>query len=58
MVQVQGTWFPLVDRPHTFVNIPGAKPEDYRAATQHVMRCRTQPSGVEVSVLPALQGEA
>ena len=54
MVQVQSTWFPLVDRnPQTFVNIPTAKPEDYRAATQRIMRCRTQPSGVEVSVLPA-----
>jgi len=59
MVQVQSTWFPLVDRnPHTFVNIPTAKPEDYRAATQRIMRCRTQPSGIEVSVLPALQEEA
>ena len=55
MVQVQSTWFPLVDRnPQTFVNIPSAKPEDYRAATQRILRCRTQPSGVEVSVLPAL----
>jgi len=59
MVHVQSTWFPLVDRnPQTFVNIPTAKPEDYRAATQRIMRCRTQPSGIEVSVLPALQDEA
>jgi len=59
MVQVQSTWFPLVDRnPQAFVNIPTAKPEDYRAAAQRIMRCRTQPSGVEVSVLPALQDEA
>jgi uncharacterized protein len=51
---VQSTWFPLVDRnPQTFVNIPSAKPEDFRAATQRIMRSRTQPSGVEVSVLPA-----
>ena len=56
MVQVHSTWFPLVDRnPQTFVNIPTAKPEDYRAATQRIMRCRTQPSGIEVSVLPARQ---
>src|SRR5450759_409752 len=54
MVQVQSTWFPLVDRnPQTFVDIPSAKPRDYRAATQRVVRSRTQPSGVEVYVLPA-----
>ena len=38
MVQIQSSWFPLYDRnPQTFVaNIFFAKPEDYRAATQHV----------------------
>jgi putative CocE/NonD family hydrolase len=54
MVQVQSTWFPLVDRnPQTFVNIQTAKPEDFRAATQRVVRSQAQPSGVEVCVLPA-----
>jgi putative CocE/NonD family hydrolase len=53
MVQVQSTWFPLIDRnPQTFVDIPTAKPEDFKAATQRVVRSRTQPSGVEVYVLP------
>ena len=53
MVQVQSSWFPLVDRnPQTFVNIPTAKPEDFRSATQKVVRSRAQPSGVEVHVLP------
>jgi predicted acyl esterase len=52
MVQVQSTWFPLIDRnPQTFVNIPTAIPEDYQPATQHVVRSRSQPSGVEVYVL-------
>ncbi len=56
MVQVQSTWFPLVDRnPQTFVDIPTAKPEDYQAATQRVVRSRTQPSGVEMYVLPTLE---
>ena len=33
MVQVQSSWFPLVDRnPQTFANIPNAKPEDFRKA--------------------------
>ena len=54
MVQVQSSWFPLVDRnPQTFVNIPTAKPEDFKPATQRVVRSRSQPSGVEVHVLPA-----
>ena len=53
MVQVQSTWFPLVDRnSQTFVNIPTAKHEDFRAATQRVMRTTAQPSGIEVHVLP------
>jgi putative CocE/NonD family hydrolase len=51
MVQVQSTWFPLVDRnPQTFVNIPTSKPEDYQVATQRVVRSKTQPSGLEVHV--------
>jgi hypothetical protein len=42
-----------VDRnPQTFVNIPTAKREDYRPATQRVVRSQAQPSGVEVYVLP------
>ena len=38
MVQVQSSWFPLYDRnPQTFVpNIMTAKPEDYKAAEQHI----------------------
>ena len=53
MVQVQSSWFPLVDRnPQTFVNIPTAKPEDFISATQRVVRSRPQPSGLEVYVLP------
>lgn len=38
MVQVQSSWFPVIDRnPQTFVaNIYKARPEDYRKATQRV----------------------
>lgn len=54
MVQVQSSWFPLVDRnPQTFVNIPTAKPEDFHAATQRVYRGQGQASGIEVTVLPS-----
>jgi hypothetical protein len=40
MVQVQSTWFPLIDRnPQTFVpSIFAARAGDYRAATQQVYR--------------------
>ena len=55
MVQVQSSWFPLVDRnSQTFVNIPTAKAENFKPATQRVVRSQTQPSGVEVYVLPAV----
>ena len=54
MVQIQSTWFPLVDRnPQTFVNIPTAKAEDFQVATQTVVRSQSRPSGVEVHVVPA-----
>lgn len=54
MVQVQSSWFPLVDRnPQTFVDIATAQPGDFRAATQRVLRSKAQPSGLEVFVLPA-----
>lgn len=52
MVQVQSTWFPLVDRnPQTFVNIPTAKPEDFRKATHRVYRSAEAPSSLSVLVL-------
>jgi uncharacterized protein len=52
MVQVQSSWFPLMDRnPQTFVDIPSAKREDYVPATLRVVRSQAEPSGVEVHVL-------
>jgi uncharacterized protein len=54
MVQVQSTWFPLIDRnPQTFMDIPSARTEDYRVATQRVFRSTDQPAGLEGMVLPA-----
>lgn len=54
MVQVQSSWFPLVDRnPQTFVNITTAKPDDFRKANQRVYRSKDAPSGLVVEVLPA-----
>jgi putative CocE/NonD family hydrolase len=54
MIHVQSSWFPLVDRnPQTFVNIPTAKPEDFRKATQRVYRSGDAASSLTVQVLPA-----
>jgi hypothetical protein len=52
MVQVQSTWFPLIDRnPQTFVpNIFEARDADYRAATHRVFRSAAFPSHLDVAV--------
>jgi predicted acyl esterase len=53
MVQVQSTWFPLVNRnPQTFVDIYSAKESDYQKATQRVYRTRELPSHVTVMAMP------
>jgi predicted acyl esterase len=53
MVQIQSTWFPLVDRnPQTFVDIYTAKPSDFRKADQRVYHTRDLPSRLNVLVLP------
>ncbi len=53
MVQVQSSWFPLVDlNPQTFVNIPEARPEDFKKATERVYRSKSAASGIVVNVLP------
>ena len=45
MVQVQSSWFPLVDRnPQTFVDIYRATESDFRAATHRVFRTKDRPS--------------
>lgn len=53
MVQVQSTWFPLIDRnPQTFVpNIFQAKESDFRTATHRVYRSSSYPSRVDVPVV-------
>ncbi|MBE3134890.1 MAG: glutaryl-7-ACA acylase, partial [Acidobacteria bacterium] len=55
MVQVQSTWFPLIDRnPQTFMpNIFQARPEDYRSATQRVFRSGTTATHVTLPVVTA-----
>ena len=52
MVQVQSTWFPLIDRnPQTYVeNIFMAKASDYRPATQRIYRSKAHPSRIVAPV--------
>jgi putative CocE/NonD family hydrolase len=53
MVQVQSSWFPLIDRnPNRFMNIYEATPADFRKATQQVHRSAANPSHLELRVLP------
>ncbi len=53
MVQIQSSWFPLVDRnPQVFVEIPNAKPEEFKKATEQVFHQKDAASGIELMVLP------
>lgn len=52
MVQVQSTWFPLVDRnPQQFLDIYKAQPRDFLRATHRLFRDPTRPSRLEVLTL-------
>jgi putative CocE/NonD family hydrolase len=53
MVQVQSTWFPIIDRnPQTFVpNIFDAKESDFKPATHRIYRTAQYPSRVDVPVV-------
>ena len=52
MVQVQSTWFPLVDRnPQKYVDIYHAKPEDFQKTDHRVYRSAGQASYIEVTEL-------
>lgn len=55
MVQIQSTWFPLIDRnPQKFVrSIYEAKPDDFVPVTQRIYSTRGMPSHV---VLPVVSG--
>lgn len=54
MVQIQSTWFPVIDRnPQTFMpSIYQAKPADYQKATQRVYSSPAQPSHLVLPVMP------
>ena len=47
MVQIQSSWFPLVDRnPQKYIEIPRAEEMDFQKATQRVYRTQTLPSSI------------
>ncbi|HTY37178.1 MAG TPA: CocE/NonD family hydrolase, partial [Bacteroidota bacterium] len=51
MVQVQSSWFPLVDRnPQTFVNIRTAVESDFQKATERVYHSSSHPTSLKVLV--------
>jgi putative CocE/NonD family hydrolase len=53
MVQVQSSWFPLVDRnPQVFMEIPTATPADFTKATQRVYRSSAMASSITVMTQP------
>jgi predicted acyl esterase len=62
MVQLQSSWFPLVDRnpqkfvniynPQKFVNIYEARDSDFQRATQRIYRDGPMASHVKLTVLP------
>ena len=52
MVQVQSTWFPLIDRnPQKFVDINKAKDSDFQKSTIRIYHDATAASSVKVTVL-------
>ena len=53
IVQIQSSWFPLVDRnPQQFMDIFMAKPDDFQKATIHIHRTSAAASHLRVGVLP------
>jgi uncharacterized protein len=52
MVQLQSSWFPLVDlNPQTFVNIPTANESDFQKATIRIWHDAAHASGITLPVM-------
>jgi putative CocE/NonD family hydrolase len=52
MVQIHSSWFPLVDRnPQQFLDIPNARPSDFKKATERVYRGGADGSQLRVLVI-------
>jgi len=54
MVQIQSSWFPLVDRnPQTYVpNIYFAQPESFKSATHRIFRSNEHPTSLKLGIVP------
>ncbi len=53
MVQVQSSYFPVIDRnPQVFTDIYSAKESEYHKATERVYHTHEQPSNISVLVVP------
>jgi hypothetical protein len=53
MVQIQSSWFPLVDRnPQVFMDIYNAKPGDFKKAIETVFHQADAASGIQFLVMP------
>ena len=51
MVQIQSSWFPLVDlNPQKFMNINLAKPDDYQKATHRVYHTKENQTYIELPI--------
>jgi predicted acyl esterase len=56
MIQIQSTWFPLVDRnPQQFINIPTATDSDFKKETITILHDAKHPSSIEVGEMPSSQ---
>jgi predicted acyl esterase len=52
MVQIQSSWFPLVDRnPQKFEDIYHASASDFQKATERVYRSASQASKIQINIL-------
>jgi predicted acyl esterase len=52
MIQVQNSWFPLVDRnPQKFVDIYHAKDSDFQKATERIYHDSVNKSSLKITVL-------
>ena len=52
MVQVQSSWFPLVDRnPQKFIDIYHAADADYQKATERIYHTPAAPSYLEIGIM-------
>jgi putative CocE/NonD family hydrolase len=59
MIQIQSTWFPLVDRnPQSWVpNIFEAEEDDFIKATHRVHRSSSHPTAIEITILGSKLGD-